>query len=309
MLAVTAALAGPGAGGSAAADTPETAPAAAVSCPSVKMRMAIPTRAPLLDWSENLGFDGGGNVWIARSLRNVVERFDRDGHVVTSVPVTSPGAVRIGPDGLLYVTFGNSPIAGAARRGGVLRFDPSADSPQPEVFVSGLGQANGAVFDGDGNLYVADTGSNTVVRIHRDGTIDTDWTERARTALAAQGPGADGIVVAGNTLYVTLLESPTGRVVALPIDDPGRASVAVDLAAAPLSTPLLPDDLAIAAGGLLYIATGTGQFVRADPLTHTSCLLTTDQPITSVTISPTDASTFILGTEGGDVLLAHLLAS
>ncbi|MFE3757547.1 hypothetical protein ACFXO9_24840 [Nocardia tengchongensis] len=306
LLAMTAAASGPIApGGRAAADAPETPVALAVSCAPAQVRVALPTRAPLLDWSENIGFDAAGDVWIARSLRSVVEKYDRDGNVVASVAVSSPGAVRLGPDGLMYATFGNSPASGLSGGGGVLRFDPSAATPTPEVFVSGLGQPNGAAFAADGTLYVADTGSNTVVRIRPDGTVDTDWTARARTALAAQGAGADGIVVSDGLLYVTLLESPDARVVAMPIDDPAHTTVAVDLAAAPLSGPLLPDDLAIGRDGLLYIATGTGQLVRADPVTHTSCTLLSSQPLTSVAISPTDDRTLILGTEGGDVLKAH----
>ncbi|MFE3052478.1 hypothetical protein [Nocardia sp. NPDC059239] len=303
LLAVAAggpvAMAGP-----VAADVPGTA--TTVSCSPTELAMGLPARTPVGDWSENLGFDATGDIWIARTYRNAVERYDRDGHLVVSVPVSSPGAVRLGPDGLMYVTYGNSPFAGLTGQGGVLRFDPGAAVPQPEVFVSGLGQANGAAFDAAGNLFVADTTANTVERIRPDGTLDTEWTERARNALAAKGSGADGIAAAGNILYVTLLESPTARIVALPIDDPARAGVAVDLAPAPLTAPLLPDDLAITADGLLYIATGSGQFVRADPVTHTSCTLLSGQPLTSVAVDPSDDHTYILGTEGGDVLKAHL---
>ncbi|GAB2515430.1 NHL repeat-containing protein [Nocardia heshunensis] len=291
-----------------AAAAPETPGAPAVSCSPAKFLMGLPSRTPLLDWSENLGFDASGALWVARNFGNVVEKYDNDnrGQVVTSVPVTSPGAVRLGPDGLLYVTFGNSPISGAARQGGVLRFDPNAAVPQPEVFVSGLGQANGAAFDSDGNLYVADSVSNTVERIRRDGTLDTEWTERAGKALSALGSGADGIVAVGDVLYVTLLESPTARIVTVPIADPAQASVAVDLAAAPLTPPLLPDDMAVGPGGFLYVATGSGQLVRADPVSHTSCTLASIEPLTSVAVSPNDNRLLLLGTENGDVLKAHV---
>ncbi|MFE3193922.1 SMP-30/gluconolactonase/LRE family protein [Nocardia sp. NPDC059240] len=303
LMLGSAAFAGP-----AAADAPETPVAPTVSCSPAKLLMGLPTRTPLLDWSENLGFDASGAIWVARNFGNVVEKYDNDnrGQVVTSVPVTSPGAVRLGPDGLMYVTFGNSPISGAAKQGGVLRFDPNAADPRPEVFVSGLGQANGAAFDADGNLYVADSVSNTIERIRRDGTLDADWTDRAGKALAALGSGTDGIVAVGDLLYVTLLESPTARVVAVPIADPAQASPAVDLAAAPLTSPLLPDDLAVGPGGFLYVATGSGQLVRADPVTHTSCTLASVEPLTSVAVSPSDNRLLLLGTENGDVLKAHV---
>ncbi|AYF74554.1 hypothetical protein D7D52_12525 [Nocardia yunnanensis] len=299
LLALATALSGP-----AAADKPETPPAATVACSPATLAIGSPTRTPLLDWSENLGFDASGGLWVARVFGNAVERYDRDGNLTAKVAVTSPGAIRLGPDGLMYVTFGNSPLG--AGQGGVLQFDPAAAEPNPEVFVSGLGQANGAAFDGDGNLYVADTSADTVERIRRDGTVDTAWTERAGHALAAQGLGADGIVAVGDTLYVTLLESPSARVLAVPIADPARTSVAVELAAAPLTPPLLPDDLTVGADGLLYIATGSGQLVRADPLTHTSCTMASSEPLTSVAVDPHDDHSLIVGTENGDVLRARL---
>ncbi|WP_433672898.1 SMP-30/gluconolactonase/LRE family protein [Nocardia sp. CA-136227] len=303
LLAMTAVASGPI--GPAAAEAPASPVAGSLSCAPIEARVAMPTRAPLLDWSENLTFDEAtGSIWVARAQRNVVEKYDGDAHLVASVPVRDPGAVRRGPDGLMYATFGNSPLSGLSGDSGVVRFDPAAADPTPEVFVSGLGQANGAAFDADGTLYVADTSANSVVRIRPDGSIDADWTARSRTALAALGLGADGIVAADGVLYVTLLESPTARVVALPIDDPARATVAVDLAPAPLSGPLLPDDLAIV-DGLLYIATGSGQLVLADPVAHTSCTVLSGQPLTSVAVAPAPARTLVLGTEGGDVLKAH----
>ncbi|MGW4351029.1 SMP-30/gluconolactonase/LRE family protein [Nocardia sp. NPDC004582] len=300
---MTAVVSGPvGMGGRAAAETPF---AGAVSCTPTEARVALPTRAPLLDWSENLTFDEAtGSFWVSRAQRDVVEKYDGDARLVASVPVRGPGAVRRGPDGLMYATFGNSPLSALSGGSGVVRFDPAAAEPKPEVFVSGLGQANGAAFDADGTLYVADTSANTVLRIRPDGSIDADWTARGHAALAALGLGADGIVAADGVLYVTLLESPTARVVALPIDDPARATVAVDLAPAPLSGPVLPDDLAIV-DGLLYIATGSGQLVLADPVAHTSCTLLSGQPLTSVAVAPAPARTLVLGTEGGDVLKAH----
>ncbi|MVU78043.1 hypothetical protein GPX89_12400 [Nocardia sp. ET3-3] len=295
--------------GTAAADSPETPAASPVSCSPVEVRNTYPAQTPLLDWSENVLLDPLSGVWVSRTYRDVVERHGDSQFPAASVPVTSPGAVRRAPDGLLYATFGNSPLAGAAKQGGVVRFDPRDPVPKPEVFVSGLGQANGAAFDADGDLFVADTSANTVERIHPDGTLDTDWTERARIALAALGSGADGIVADGGVLYVTLLESPTARVVALPIADPAQATVAVDLARAPLAAPLLPDDLVVGQDGFLYIATGSGQLVRADPVTHTSCTMAFGEPLTSVgTYRYGDhRMLLVLGTENGDLLSTTVL--
>ncbi|WP_280439094.1 SMP-30/gluconolactonase/LRE family protein, partial [Nocardia cyriacigeorgica] len=256
-------------------------------------------RVPLLDWSENVGFDAEGNLWVSRTFRNVVERYDRAGNLTATVPVTFPGAVRPGPDGLMYVNFGNITTSTIMKTGGVVRFDPTAANPVPEVYVDNIGMANGAAFDDDGYLYVTDTGGG-IIRVRRDGSIDREWT-----AAAPQDFGLNGIVVHGDALYVTLLSSPTARLLRVPIADPAHPSVLTELS--PKSNPpALPDDLTMAPDGMLYVSTATGRLARVDAATGATCTVATTQPITALAVSPGPDGTVFAGTESGDVLRIEL---
>jgi len=254
---------------------------------------------PLVDWAENVGYDERGDLWVSRLERDEVQRYDSTGRVTATVAVESHGAVRMGPDHLVYVDFGDSlsNIAAGSHGGGVVRFDPYAAAPQARIFVGGLGMANGAAFDAAGNLYVADSSAG-VVRVRPDATVDAGWTAQARSF------GADGIIVVGNSAYVTLLTSPTGRILRIPLRAPSGTVDAVDVGSAP--TPALPDDLAVAPDGMFYLATGTGRLVRIDPRTNAACTVLTGEPMTSVAVVPGAGRDLTIGTESGDVLHVRL---
>ncbi len=260
---------------------------------------------PLLDWAENAAFDGTGALWVSRTARGVVERYDRSGVSTASVPVALPGAIRLGPDGLLYVTTGDFPTSALLGNGGVVRFDPAAAQPIPETFVGGLGMANGADFDAEGNLYVGVTYAGPM-RVRPDGSVDTAWTAAVRGALAFDNLGANGVVVHGDSVYVTLLQSLTGRIMRIPLNDPAHPVVAADLSPALFAAPALPDDLAVGPDGRLYVGTVTGQLVRVDPGTGVGCTVLTGEPITSVTFAPGSPNELYLTSEVGDLRRVHL---
>ncbi|RDI66310.1 hypothetical protein DFR76_10456 [Nocardia pseudobrasiliensis] len=256
----------------------------------------IPATAPLLDYAENLTYDQHGNLWVARIGRNQLQRYDSAGRMTATVAVESPGAVRTGPDGLIYAVYGDSPLSRLPGTvgGGVVRFDPEAATPIPEVFVSGLGMPNGAAFDSAGNLYIADTAEG-VIRIRPTGVIDTQWS--AHTAI----PGANGIVVSDDLVYVTEYYSLDGRVVRIPIADPAARTTAANVQLGSSRLSAMPDDLAQAPDGYLYDATTTGSLVRIDPLAHTTCQVYSGaDPLTAVAVAP-DGS-LAVSTIGGRVL-------
>ncbi|UGT42167.1 SMP-30/gluconolactonase/LRE family protein [Nocardia yamanashiensis] len=276
-----------------------------VNCPAAAVRTVIAAPAPLLDWTENAGFDATGALWVSRPGRGVVERYDAAGTLTGSVPVELPGAVRLGPDGLLYVTTGNFPTSALVGRGGVIRFDPAAAQPIPETVISGLGMANGADFDSHGNLYVGVTYAGPL-RVRPDGSADTAWTAAARGALGLDNLGVGGLAVHGDSLYVALLHSPTGRIMRIPLDDPGHPVVAADLSPALFTAPALPDDLAVGPDGRLYVGTVTGQLVRVDPETHLSCTVLTGEPVTAVVAVPGSPDELYLTSEAGDLRRVRL---
>jgi sugar lactone lactonase YvrE len=279
---------------------PGPAAARPVACVAAAVAVATPAATPVADWAENIGYDAAGNLWVSRLLRGQVQRHDRAGKVTATVPVADPGAVRLGPDHLMYVVSGDAPtgLLPGAHAGAIVRFDPVAAAPRPQPFVTGLAMPNGAVFDAAGNLYVADTATG-VVKVRRDGAVDTAWTAQAHL------PAVNGIAVDGDSLYVTLYYSSTGRIMRVPLAAPARAVVAVDLAlGAPI--PPLPDDLAVGPDHALYDATTTGALVRVDPGAHTACVLYTGQPLTAVAVDPRAPGELVIGTESGDLLRARL---
>ncbi|WP_405161138.1 hypothetical protein OG203_32920 [Nocardia sp. NBC_01499] len=280
----------------AAADS-VTAASPIAACAPALVGTAVPAGIPVLDWSENVGYDAQGNLWVSRIYRNVVQRYDRSGALTATVPVEFPGAVRSGPDGLLYVVYGDSPTS-AVRPGGVVRFDPAAEDPKPEVFVSGFAMPNGAAFDASGTLYVA--AMSGVIRVRTDGSIDTAWTEQAAKT------GANGIVAHGDSLYVTANGIPFGRILRIAIDNPSQQTVVADLSSVLPGVPDFADDLLIDADGILYVTTLSGQLVRVDPATGGACAVLTGQPLTSVVATPGRPNELLAGTESGDVLRVQL---
>ncbi|GAA5041855.1 hypothetical protein GCM10023318_01360 [Nocardia callitridis] len=272
-----------------------TASAAPVNaCAPATAAVETPAVLPVLDWSENVGYDVEGNLWVSRIYRNEVQRYDRSGTLTGSVPVEFPGAVRLGPDGLLYVVYGDSPTS-ALRPGGVVRFDPAAVAPTPEVFVSGLSSMpNGAAFDADGDLYIGSMGG--LLRVRRDGTLDTEWNARAAV------PGANGVVAQGRSLYVTANGADFGQLLRVSIDDPADRSLLARLPSPVASLPNFADDLVIAPDGILSIATLAGQLVRVDPSTGATCTVLTTQPMTALVAVPGAPDQLLASTEGGDVL-------
>ncbi|MET8872428.1 SMP-30/gluconolactonase/LRE family protein [Nocardia sp. NPDC004604] len=273
---------------------PTSAVAEPVSCAPAAATIAAAAVVRDEDWAEGLAYDARGDLWVSRVRRNEVVRYDPSGRVTATVAVPYPGAVKLGPGQQIYVTYGNflTNLVPGATGGGVVRIDPEAAIPEAETFVSGLGMANGAAFDAAGNLFVADT-STGVIRIRPDGSLDTEWSDRAKHF------GADGILVDGNALYVTLYLSPNGRILRIPLDDPAHATVVAELAAGP-GAPPLPDDLAIGPDGLLYDATTSGRLVRINPADHSTCTILTGEPMTSLVVTP--EREFLVGTASGNLL-------
>ncbi|MFX0574011.1 SMP-30/gluconolactonase/LRE family protein [Nocardia nepalensis] len=279
---------------------PVSAAAETVSCGTATATIVAAAVVRDEDWAEGLAYDARGDLWVSRVRRNEVVRYDPSGRVTATVAVSYPGAVKLGPDQRIYVTYGNFPtnLIPGSTGGGVVRIDPSAETPQAENFASGLGMANGAAFETAGNLFVADT-STGVVRIRPDGSVDTEWSNLARHF------GADGILVDGDALYVTLYLSPNGRILRIPLDDPSHATVVADLAVGS-GAPPLPDDLAIGPDGLLYDATTSGRLVRINPADHSTCTVLTGEPMTSILVSRSSATEFLVGTASGNLLRVRL---
>ncbi|GAB04678.1 hypothetical protein GII30_21825 [Gordonia amarae] len=275
---------------------------AATACDSARVTILKSTPVPALGWTENVAYDHDGSLWVTRTALSEVQRLDPRGRVTRSVTVPLPGGIAPGPDGDLYVTSFSQEITGVLSTGKIYRFDPDAAQPKPRIYTRGLGFPNGLAFDAQGNAYVGDTWQG-VLKVLPDGQVDRRWSARAPRNLAptatVNGSSMNGVAVDGDTLYVTMTTSLTGRVLKVPLAHPDRVAVGVDVTA-PL--PGIVDDLAVVAPGRLAVATTTGQLIIADTATRRSCVVQLGQPATSVAVNPTDTTEFALGTELGAVL-------
>ncbi len=289
--------------GLAAATVGAPTASASPACTTSSVRTLIPAPVPVLSWVENLGYDKAGGLWVSRVQQNVVERYDARGRKTGTVRIDSPGAVRLGPNGRMYVTSGDTTInmiPGLPLRGSIISFDPTAAKPTARTVARGLGMPNGMAITRDGTMYVADSNLG-VVKVRKDGSIDRTWTARAPKNLApnatVNGTGMNGIVISGRVAYVTMTQSLTGRVLRIPLEDPSKTSVAADLTS---PWPGVVDGIALVGDSTIAAATTTGQLIVVDLPTGKRCAVNAGRPITSVALTP-DKRSLVLGSEDGTV--------
>ncbi len=224
-----------------------------------------PGGIPLLDWRENLAFDGRGTLWVSHVTRHRVEGYAPDGKLKATLPVNGPGGIRRGPDGLMYVNYGVNPLT-TGLGSGILRFDPAAARPRPERVVDGLTGINGLAVDAAGNLYVSRELATGVLKFRPDGTADERWTR------AASVFGTNGLEIVGDQLYASVLTSAASPIVRIPLDDPARHTTVTELSRHPWDAKLL-DDLTSFRGDLVVASFRAGELLRVDPVTGRSCVL------------------------------------
>lgn len=278
--------------------------AAAPACPGVSVTRIAAASTPLLDWSENLAFDSAGDLWVSRGQRGLVERYSRAGTRTAAVTIPEPGAIRLGPDGLIYVASGAATpnLLPGARRGTVMRINPTAAQLNPQIFARNLGMPNGMTFGPDNYLYVADSRLG-LIRISPSGRLDAAWSARAPKSQSpnavVNGVSLNGIASSGDDLFVTMTASLTGRVLRVPISDPAKITVAADLTA---PTPSSLDDLIAPHPGVLVVASTAGQVLRTNLHTRQTCAVNVGQPVTALAADPRRPGRVVAGTESGDLL-------
>ncbi|WP_043262811.1 hypothetical protein [Streptomyces sp. CT34] len=223
---------------------------------------------PLLDWRENLEFDGRGTLWVSHVTQHRVEGYAPDGSLKTSFPVNGPGGIRRGPDGMMYVNFGVNPLTSWLSGGGIMRFDPTAARPKPVKVVDGVSGINGLAIDAKGNFYLSGELATSIVKIRPDGTKDEKWTRAANVF------GTNGLHIAGDQLYASVLTNAASPVVRIPLNDPAHHTTIANLSPNPLDIKLL-DDLTTFDGNLIVTSFRDGELIQVNPATGRSCTLAT----------------------------------
>ncbi|MEV5240721.1 hypothetical protein AB0K89_16710 [Streptomyces cinnamoneus] len=218
---------------------------------------------PLLDWRENMEFDGRGRLWVSHVTKHRVEGYAPDGTLTASFPVPGPGGIRRGPDGKMYVNFGVNPLT---PHGGIMRFDPNAERPEPEKVVDGVTGINGLAVDAAGNFYVSRELATGILKFRPDGTRDEEWTKKANVF------GTNGLEIIGDQLYASVLLDTASPVVRIPLNDPAHHTTVANLSRNPLDVKFL-DDLTSFGGDLVVAGFRSGELLRVNPATGRSCVL------------------------------------
>lgn len=263
--------------------------ATAQACSDVRVTASVfaPAPVPVLDFVENVGFDGQGGLWSGIFFGDRIERLDPSGRVTATVPLKGPGAIHRGPDGLMYAVTGADFLTGLGLGGkaGLVRFDPAAPRAVQTV-AAGLGYGNGGDFDDAGNFYISQTFFGRIAKVHPDGRLQPAWTSI---------PFPNGLEAAGPHLYVSQTLEPRALTRMWLSNPASRRKITS------FGWPVGTDDLTLGPDGRLYVAIfPLGQLVRVDPATGATCTL--HQDITSVSSARFAGPDF--GPHAGDLFLS-----
>ena len=217
---------------------------------------------PVLGWTENLALDGIGRVWVSRTFENRVDAYDPTGRVVASVPVRAPGGIALGPDGRMHVAAGTGYLPYTSD---VVSFDPAAQNPVARVDARLDSRKNGLAVDAHGNRYLTGLDDRTLTRVTAGGVVDHAWGEAAGIG------GANGITVVGDTAFVTQSTATHALLHTVPLDRPAESTATV------LTGPPVPprglDDLAVTDEAVYVTSWTSGEVLRVDRVTGTTCSL------------------------------------
>ncbi len=158
-----------------------------------------------LNRADGLVFEAAtGSIYVSEEVApGRVSKIDAIGNISVVVPesmVNNPEGIALNPlNGTLYIAEDRNP-------GRILIYDP--DSGNVTTFVSGLHRPEGITFDDLGNLYVAETATNQILKVSPDDII---------TVLVPPSAGIikpDNILFDKTTglLFVTEDAAPDGRV-------------------------------------------------------------------------------------------------
>ena len=184
--------------------------------------------AASFNYPRGVAVDGDGNLYVADTYNSTIRKVTPAGVVTTfagsgsygsddgtgtAASFADPRGVAFGGDGNLYVADTNNHSIRKVTPAGVvttLAGSGSSGSDDGTGTAAGFGEVMGAAFDGDGNLYVADAGNNTIRKITPAGEVTTlAGSAGSSGSINGIGPAARfssprGVAVDGDgNLYVT----------------------------------------------------------------------------------------------------------
>lgn len=210
---------------------------------------------------EGAAVDSQGNVYVADAGNNFVTEFPSGsptGAAVStgSLTLSAPGAVAVDAAGDIYISdTGNNRLVEVPVVGGVLT-PASAAAVSTTGLATAMKSPGGLAFDGEGNLYVADSGNNRLLFVpNYDGALDFDLAVSYGSGLS--GPSA---VTVDSTGTVFLADTGNNAIVefAGPLGSQAQLDVATGLNA--------PSAVATDASGSLYVVNKGDNSVVKYPL-------------------------------------------
>jgi sugar lactone lactonase YvrE len=272
--------------------------------------------------------DSNGNLYVADTGNDLIRKITSAGIVTTlagdagtggsvngtgaDAEFSQPFGVAVDSSGNVYVAdFGNDMIRKITSGGVTTTVAGVADAPGS---TDGTGtsalfnQPIALVLDSSGNIYVADSGNNTIRKITSAGAVTTlagspgvsgfaDGTGSAALFHSPRGIAIDG---SGN-LYVTDGQSSTVRrvtpagVVTTLAGTPGSFANAAGTGASALFD--VPAGIALASNGTLYVASSQGYVIYSGTEAANIAPTITVQPV-SQTIATADTVVFHSGAQG-----------
>ncbi len=142
----------------------------------------------------DLTVDDDGNIYVADTWNNRLQKFDSSGNFILKVDTIPPGGFPLWPSGIafsssnnrIYVVFDNDPALNwyNLNLGWISNHGLSLINPRS------LG------IDSSGNIYIADAGHYRIVKTDADGNYQGEWTTGSGSWPTEAAPYEDNVYVA-----------------------------------------------------------------------------------------------------------------
>ncbi|GGU89957.1 hypothetical protein GCM10010211_65640 [Streptomyces albospinus] len=129
--------------------------------------------------------------------------------------------------------------------------------------VDGVSGINGLAIDADGSFDLSGELATGIVKIRPDGTKDEKWTRTANLF------GTNGLHIAGDRLYASVLTNAASPVVRTPLNDPTHRTTLANLSPNPFDAKPL-DDFTTFDGNLIITSFRDGELIQVNPTTGRS---------------------------------------
>ncbi|MGA2692858.1 MAG: immunoglobulin domain-containing protein [Opitutaceae bacterium] len=254
--------------------------------------------------------DSGGNIYVADSGNNVIRKITSAGVVTTlagvvgqsgaansasgvSATFNTPYDVAVDGSGNVYVAeFGNNAIRKVTSSGTVTTFAGTpgvSGSTDATGTAASFNQPTSIALDSSGNLYVSDSGNNTIRKVSSAGVVTTIAGQTGKTGsmdgtgTAALFKSPRGVAVdSGGNLYVADSENGTIRkissagVVTTLAGETGSFATANGTGSAALFD--VPEGIAVDSSGNLYVSNELGNSISKGSAAAVAAPTITQQP-------------------------------